>query len=92
MSTVESYDEIERILQEIADMEVNDVKKAALCSLHKELGAKLVDFAGVLKCQLVSVKTSKHVRNSSGIFDVSHMGMVHLKGPMHYLFTACLYQ
>ena len=55
----------------------------ALEAKHKELGAKMVPFAGYLMpLQYTSVvQEHKTVREGVGIFDVSHMGEFILKGP-----------
>ena len=50
--------------------------------MHKKLDAKLVDFAGYLMPVQYSSIINEHkvVRNSVGVFDVSHMGEVTIKG------------
>lgn len=58
------------------------MKKTALNSIHKELGAKMVDFAGwEMPVQYEGVR-QEHlaVRNSVGLFDVSHMGEIEVRG------------
>jgi len=55
-----------------------------LNALHRELGAKLVPFAGYeMPLQYASgiVKEHNHVRSEAGLFDVSHMGQARLGGP-----------
>jgi aminomethyltransferase len=55
-----------------------------LFALHRELGAKLVPFAGYeMPLQYASgiVKEHNHVRSAAGFFDVSHMGQARLTGP-----------
>ncbi len=55
----------------------------SLYDLHKSLGAKTVPFAGYdMPVWYLSV-TEEHlaVRNSAGIFDVTHMGMFDFRGP-----------
>jgi aminomethyltransferase len=54
-----------------------------LNKLHKKLGAKMVDFAGYeMPVQYSSIIAEhKAVRNSVGVFDVSHMGEVFISGP-----------
>jgi aminomethyltransferase len=55
-----------------------------LNALHRELGAKLVPFAGYempLQYAAGIVKEHNHVRAAAGIFDVSHMGQARLEGP-----------
>ncbi len=55
-----------------------------LFALHRELGAKLVPFAGYeMPLQYAGgiVKEHHHVRSAAGLFDVSHMGQARLTGP-----------
>ncbi|MCG8603753.1 glycine cleavage system aminomethyltransferase GcvT [bacterium] len=57
-------------------------KKTALYEVHQALGAKIVEFAGYLMpVQYKGIK-DEHlcVRNSVGLFDVSHMGEFIIKG------------
>ncbi|MBU0473160.1 MAG: glycine cleavage system aminomethyltransferase GcvT [Bacteroidetes bacterium] len=58
------------------------MKKTNFYSKHVELGAKLVEFAGYqMPVQYSSIiDEHKAVRNSVGIFDISHMGEVLIKG------------
>ena len=59
------------------------MKKTALTSVHVDLGAKMVEFAGYyMPIQYTGVK-DEHVavRESLGVFDVSHMGEFYLRGP-----------
>ncbi len=61
---------------------MSDMKKTALNSIHKELGAKMVEFAGwQMPVQYEGVR-QEHlaVRSSAGLFDVSHMGEVEVRG------------
>lgn len=57
-------------------------KKTALYDHHVALGAKMVDFAGYnLPIQYTGIKDEHEaVRKSVGIFDVSHMGEIIVKG------------
>lgn len=57
-------------------------KKTALYEAHKELGAKIVEFGGYLMPVQYKgiIEEHKRVRNSVGIFDVSHMGEFIIKG------------
>jgi aminomethyltransferase len=58
-------------------------KKTYLYDEHTRLGGKIVDFAGwLLPVQYVSIR-EEHlaVRQSIGIFDVSHMGEIRVQGP-----------
>jgi aminomethyltransferase len=55
----------------------------ALHDLHVELGARMVPFAGYsmpVQYPMGIVKEHLHTRNAAGLFDVSHMGQVRLKG------------
>lgn len=59
------------------------MKKTVLNSKHKELGAKLVDFAGwemPINYPAGIIKESSFVRESCGMFDVSHMGRIEISG------------
>ncbi len=57
-------------------------KKTALYDTHINLGAKMVEFAGYwMPVQYSGIKEEHHcVRNSVGIFDVSHMGEFFFSG------------
>ncbi|MEM9673814.1 MAG: glycine cleavage system aminomethyltransferase GcvT [Bacteroidota bacterium] len=63
-------------------MEEN-LKKVALHDTHEKLGAKLVPFAGYLMPLRYSSDIEEHlaVRQSVGVFDVSHMGEFYARGP-----------
>ena len=55
-----------------------------LHTLHQELGARLVPFAGYdmpLHYPLGILKEHLHARAQAGLFDVSHMGQILLRGP-----------
>ncbi len=58
------------------------MKETALTQLHISLGAKMVPFAGFNMPVIYSSIAEEHkaVRNSVGVFDVSHMGEFMLKG------------
>ncbi len=59
------------------------MKKTALNSTHKRIGGKLVEFAGYEMPIKYSSINEEHlaVRNSVGVFDVSHMGEFWIEGP-----------
>jgi len=59
------------------------MKNTALTHIHESLGAKLVPFAGFNMPVQYEGVTAEHetVRNSVGVFDVSHMGEFLLSGP-----------
>ena len=58
------------------------MKKTKFYSIHEQLGAKIVDFAGYSMPVQYSSIISEHkaVRTSVGVFDVSHMGEVFIRG------------
>lgn len=58
------------------------MKKTTLFNIHEKLGAKLVEFAGYLMPIQYSSIIAEHksVRNSVGVFDVSHMGEIFVTG------------
>jgi aminomethyltransferase len=60
-----------------------DLKKVVLNDLHEQLGAKMAPFAGYNMPVRYSSDIEEHnnVRNGVGIFDVSHMGEILVKGP-----------
>ncbi len=53
-----------------------------LLAVHRELGARLVEFAGwLLPLQFTSVAEEAHAcRQSAALFDISHMGLVRMVG------------
>lgn len=57
--------------------------KTTLAPEHVKLGAKMVEFAGWwMPIQYVGLREEHNcVRNNVGLFDVSHMGEVRVKGP-----------
>jgi aminomethyltransferase len=58
------------------------VKKTKFYNIHEKLGAKIVEFAGYLMPIQYSSIIAEHkaVRNSVGVFDVSHMGEIIIEG------------
>lgn len=55
----------------------------ALYDMHLELGAKMVPFAGYsmpVQYPLGIVKEHQHTRTHAGLFDVSHMGQIRIRG------------
>ena len=59
------------------------LKKTPLYELHRELGAKMTEFAGYempVQYSLGILGEHQHTRTKSGLFDVSHMGQVILRG------------
>ncbi|WP_321371455.1 glycine cleavage system aminomethyltransferase GcvT [uncultured Draconibacterium sp.] len=59
------------------------MKTTAFNSIHKKLGAKMVEFAGYeMPIEYSGIKDEHMtVRESVGVFDVSHMGEFWVKGP-----------
>jgi aminomethyltransferase len=63
---------------------MGDLDQTVLNSLHRETGAKMVPFAGYdMPVQYATgvMKEHLHCRTQAGLFDVSHMGQVILRGP-----------
>ena len=59
------------------------IEKTALHSLHTELKAKITPFAGYampLHYPPGIIKEHLHTRSQAGLFDISHMGQIHLTG------------
>jgi aminomethyltransferase len=58
------------------------MKKLVLSDLHKNIGGKMIDFAGYyMPVQYEGVKAEHQtVRTAVGVFDVSHMGEIFVKG------------
>ncbi len=62
---------------------MDDLLRTPLFTLHEELGAKMVPFAGYtmpVQYPLGVLKEHLHCRAEAGLFDVSHMGQVILRG------------
>ena len=61
----------------------DDLKTTPLYALHRELGGRLVPFAGYampVNYPMGVLKEHLHTRSQAGLFDVSHMGVVSLYG------------
>ncbi|WP_370203429.1 glycine cleavage system aminomethyltransferase GcvT [Salipiger bermudensis] len=62
---------------------MDELKRTPLHDLHLALGAKMVPFAGYdmpVQYKLGVMKEHLHTRAAAGLFDVSHMGQVILRG------------
>src|ERR1035437_10147601 len=62
----------------------SSLKKTALNAAHRALKAKMVDFGGWdMPVEYPGGLVAEHlaVRNSVGLFDVSHMGEIRFRGP-----------
>src|SRR6202035_5380308 len=59
------------------------IRKTALNAIHRQMGAKMVDFGGWDMPVEYSGLIAEHmaVRTGVGLFDVSHMGDIQLRGP-----------
>lgn len=68
------------------------MKTTTFYQKHKNLNAKLIEFAGYqMPIQYSSIiQEHKAVRNSVGVFDVSHMGEIFIKGPQAFDLVQCL--
>ncbi|WP_342432295.1 glycine cleavage system aminomethyltransferase GcvT [Neobacillus sp. FSL H8-0543] len=62
---------------------MTELKRTPLFEVYKEYGGKTIDFGGwELPVQFSSIKEEHEaVRTKAGLFDVSHMGEVEVKGP-----------
>ena len=59
-------------------------RKTPLWDVHKQLGARLIDFGGwdmPVQYPAGTIKEHKTVREALGLFDVSHMGEAIISGP-----------
>ena len=67
----------------MATVEAGTLKRTPLYEAHVAAGAKLVPFAGwEMPVQYDGIKEEHlRVRNSCGVFDVSHMGEIETEGP-----------
>lgn len=65
------------------------MKHTAFTKFHEGMGAKMVPFAGYyMPLQYEGVNAEhEHVRHKVGVFDVSHMGEIWVKGPDAKAFT-----
>ncbi|MDX1957779.1 MAG: glycine cleavage system aminomethyltransferase GcvT [Leptospiraceae bacterium] len=66
-----------------------ELRKTPLNEIHKQLGAKMVPFSGWEMPVQYSGIMSEHLatRSNAGIFDVSHMGEIFLKGEKEILLS-----
>lgn len=63
-------------------MDVMELKRTRLYSTHEQLNAKMFEFAGwEMPLEYIgATKEHDYVRRSAGLFDVSHMGEIEVKG------------
>jgi len=64
-------------------METPELKRTPLNEVHRAAGAKMVDFGGWDMPVQYSGLIDEHntVRKAAGLFDVSHMGEIEIRGP-----------
>ncbi|AFL89861.1 glycine cleavage system T protein [Terriglobus roseus DSM 18391] len=67
----------------MTDTAAHPLRRTALFNTHKSLKAKMVDFGGWEMPVEYSGLVAEHnaVRTAVGVFDVSHMGCIQLRGP-----------
>ena len=61
-----------------------DRLRTPLYDIHRQLGARIIDFGGwdmPVAYGAGTIKEHKAVREAVGLFDVSHMGEAYLRGP-----------
>jgi aminomethyltransferase len=63
---------------------IASLRKTALNSVHRRMGAKMVNFGGWDMPVEYSGLVSEHLatRTAAGLFDVSHMGEIEVRGPL----------
>lgn len=73
---------------------MENLKKTSLFSIYEKYGGKIVDYAGwAMPVQFEGlIQEHEAVRNAAGLFDVSHMGEIEVKGKdalkyLQYLLT-----
>ena len=77
----------------MSDADTTPLLSTPLTDLHRELGARLVPFAGYeMPVQFPAgiIAEHTHTREKAGLFDVSHMGQAWLVGPDHATVSAAL--
>jgi len=62
---------------------VSEARKTPLDTMHRQLGARMIDFAGWEMPVQYAGPIQEHlaVRTAAGVFDVSHMGEIEIRGP-----------
>ncbi len=67
---------------------MSDLKRTPLFPVYKDYGAKTIDFGGwELPLQFSGIKKEHEaVRTKAGLFDVSHMGEIEVRGKDSFLF------
>ena len=77
------YFSIKELAVSAGSLSASALRKTALNGVHRQLGAKMVDFGGWDMPVEYSGITAEHmaVRTAVGVFDVSHMGDIQFRGP-----------
>jgi aminomethyltransferase len=73
----------QRLRRSILNDAAADLARTPLYDLHVELGARMVPFAGYampVQYRAGILKEHQHTRAAAGLFDVSHMGQIELRG------------
>jgi glycine cleavage system T protein (aminomethyltransferase) len=76
-----------------ASESTENLKRTPLYDLHVELGGKMVPFAGYempVQYPLGILGEHQHTRSGAGLFDVSHMGQIKLRGESYAQVAAAL--
>ena len=73
-------------MESVTSPVITELRKTALNTLHRRLGAKMVNFGGwdmPVEYPATGGLVGEHkaVRNGVGVFDVSHMGDIRVRGP-----------
>ncbi len=73
----------------MSEQNIADVKRTSLFDIHVALGARMTPFAGFeMPIQYSGIIDEHHaVRNTVGLFDVSHMGEILVTGPDAFAFV-----
>jgi len=71
------------------NMDISSARKTPLFDVFEKYGGKVVDYAGwALPVEFEGlIPEHEAVRNAAGLFDVSHMGEVEVKGPEAFEFV-----
>jgi glycine hydroxymethyltransferase len=74
------------------DEKEGDLRRTPVYDVHKQLGSKLIPFAGwEMPVWYTSVVEEHHaVRQAAGLFDVAHMGVYQAEGPHAAVFLDCV--
>ena len=61
---------------------MENLKQTPLCNVHKEMGARMVEFGGWLMPVQYTTVIDEHIttRTKAGLFDICHMGEITVKG------------